>query len=324
MADFKESTETSDLDVTKKALDPESSVSGPATNSPSLGSTQHIAPKISPGNILIHEFPASIEKNSLKTITGSLANYSYGIMTSLVVLWSIVAFGNGFVAFCFRTSIFVGLIVGVYCTFGIIGRKIEKELDRIRLQMIKSRGETFSPPTPESVEWMNAFLSTIWPLINPEMFTAIVDMVEDVMQSSLPAFVDAVKVNDFNLGTHIYDFPCSPYLHLADLLLLILSGKNSIRIVSMRALPDRPSDKEYPRQDWIDKGDLTVRNDEQQQVVDGEKSGESDVDTDQTGDYVNYEVSRFEIFLEPKKKKKKLILLYLTDIFLLCRSTWYS
>lgn len=74
----------------------------------------------------------------------------------------------------------------------------------------------------------------------------------------------------------------------------------------MRALPDRPSDKQYPRQDWIDKGDLTVRNDEKKDAVDGGKAGESQIDTDQTGDYVNYEVSSREfINLHTKKKKKK-------------------
>lgn len=47
---------------------------------------------------------------------------------------------------------------------------------------------------------MNAFTSTIWPLLNPDMLTSVVDMIEDVMQASLPKFVDAVKINDFTLG----------------------------------------------------------------------------------------------------------------------------
>lgn len=51
----------------------------------------------------------------------------------------------------------------------------------------------FSPPTPESTEWLNAITKVVWPLINPDMFVSIVDMIEDVMQASLPGFVDAVK-----------------------------------------------------------------------------------------------------------------------------------
>ena len=46
-----------------------------------------------------------------------------------------------------------------------------------------------------SVEWLNSFVKVVWPLINPDMFVSIIDMVEDVMQASLPGFVDAVKVS---------------------------------------------------------------------------------------------------------------------------------
>lgn len=43
------------------------------------------------------------------------------------------------------------------------------------------------------------------------------------MQASLPSFVDAVKVEDFTIG------------------------KNALRIVSMRALPDQPHEKDVCR-----------------------------------------------------------------------------
>ena len=45
------------------------------------------------------------------------------------------------------------------------------------------------------MEWLNALLSVFWRLIDPAMFTSTVDMVEDVMQASLPGFVDAIKVS---------------------------------------------------------------------------------------------------------------------------------
>ena len=53
-------------------------------------------------------------------------------------------------------------------------------------------GRLFRPR--RSVEWLNSFVKVVWPLINPDMFVSIIDMVEDVMQASLPGFVDAVKV----------------------------------------------------------------------------------------------------------------------------------
>ena len=68
-------------------------------------------------------------------------------------------------------------------------------------------------PLPESTEWMNALVQTIWKQLNPDLFIALTDTIEDVIQASLPGFVDAVKIADFSLG------------------------KNALRIVSMRGLP---------------------------------------------------------------------------------------
>lgn len=56
------------------------------------------------------------------------------------------------------------------------GRKIEKELERVRWDAERQRAEDHSPPTPESVEWMNALLKLVWGLINPDMFVSIVDV----------------------------------------------------------------------------------------------------------------------------------------------------
>ena len=111
---------------------------------------------------------------------------------------------------------------------------------------------------PESVEWMNAFLRVIWGLINPDMFVPIADVVEDVMQQSLPGFIDAVRISDIGQGT------------------------NPLRIISMRALPDQPGDKEYPREEWVGLS--------QEEIEKKRKEGAAK-DEDQSGDYVNYEVA---------------------------------
>ena len=49
-------------------------------------------------------------------------------------------------------------------------------MERVRWETEKRRGEEFSPPTPESVEWLNALLKLVWGLINPDMFVPIVDV----------------------------------------------------------------------------------------------------------------------------------------------------
>lgn len=67
---------------------------------------------------------------------------------------------------------------------------------------------------PESVEWMNTFLGVVWALINPDMFAAVADTLEDVMQASVPGVINNVRVAEID------------------------QGSNPIRILSLRALPD--------------------------------------------------------------------------------------
>jgi Ca2+-dependent lipid-binding protein len=67
---------------------------------------------------------------------------------------------------------------------------------------------------PESVEWMNTALGIMWQMINPEMFAAVADTLEDVMVASVPGIIENVRVADMS------------------------QGNNPLRILSMRALPD--------------------------------------------------------------------------------------
>lgn len=64
----------------------------------------------------------------------------------------------------------------------------------------KQEQETSNSPTPESTQWLNNLLSSLWPLINPELFTSIADTLEDVMQASLPKLVRMVSVEDLGQG----------------------------------------------------------------------------------------------------------------------------
>ncbi|MCJ1471796.1 hypothetical protein MMC13_000437 [Lambiella insularis] len=56
-------------------------------------------------------------------------------------------------------------------------------------------------PTPESVQWLNSLLSSVWPLVNPDLFTSLADTLEDVMQASLPRIVRMVSVEDIGQGS---------------------------------------------------------------------------------------------------------------------------
>ena len=88
-------------------------------------------------------------------------------------------------------------------------------------------------------------------------------MVEDILQASLPSFVDAVRIADIGQGT------------------------NPVRIVSMRALPDQPGHPNYPQEEWVG---LDQDEESRKQAAEAESGDSEDpakqVDTDQTGDYL--------------------------------------
>lgn len=77
-----------------------------------------------------------------------------------------------------------------------------------------NRSQATANLLPESVEWMNTFLAIVWGLVNPDMFAAVADTLEDVMQASVPGVIENVRVAEIN------------------------QGNNPIRILSLRALPD--------------------------------------------------------------------------------------
>ncbi len=43
--------------------------------------------------------------------------------------------------------------------------------------------------TRESAEWANAVIRGLWPIMNTDMFSSLLDMLEDIMQSSVPRFI---------------------------------------------------------------------------------------------------------------------------------------
>ncbi|KAF5380786.1 hypothetical protein D9757_007109 [Collybiopsis confluens] len=54
---------------------------------------------------------------------------------------------------------------------------------------------------PESTVWLNSFLDTLWPIVNPALFTSAADMLEDALQASLPKMIQAVRVADIGQGS---------------------------------------------------------------------------------------------------------------------------
>ena len=86
---------------------------------------------------------------------------------------------------------------------GWLGKKVEEIFEDevwegARAQEIE---EVQTSSTAESTQWLNSLLASVWPLINPDLFTSLADMLEDVMQASLPKLIRMVSVDDLGQGS---------------------------------------------------------------------------------------------------------------------------
>ncbi|KAI5358583.1 putative C2 domain, synaptotagmin-like mitochondrial-lipid-binding domain, C2 domain superfamily [Septoria linicola] len=143
----------------------------------------------------------------------------------------------------------------------------------------------------ESVAWLNSLLSSVWPLVNPDLFVSLADTLEDVMQASLPRIVQMVSVEDIG------------------------QGSEALQILGVRWLPSgaaarsvgqdgklQKKDKEEHKSDRTVPGEGEVDNRTEKQ--DNEQSGSDDDKGDGTeraevaegleaeeGDFINLEVA---------------------------------
>jgi hypothetical protein len=61
----------------------------------------------------------------------------------------------------------------------------------------------------ESAEWANGLLAGVWPIMNPSLFDSLVDMLEDIMQGSMPTFVVCFRVVSFAVQKISNSLSCS-------------------------------------------------------------------------------------------------------------------
>ena len=123
-------------------------------------------PAIKGSNILFHPFPPA-RPASLEALLSKLSLTMYLAGGSLFLVWVSVAWGSGIKQFVWR-SILCGTIGFVLMTgISLVMRGVDKEVERIRQDLHRQRGESFSPPMPESVEWLNGLIKLVWGLVDP-------------------------------------------------------------------------------------------------------------------------------------------------------------
>ena len=150
----------------------------------------------------------------------------------------------------------------------------------------KQERETVNSPTPESTQWLNRILSSIWPLINPDLFTSLADTLEDVMQASLPKLVRMVSVEDLGQGSEAIRILGVRWLPTgAAAKTVSKDGKvKNDEDESDRKVPGQGEvdDKSKPDGEGISGQDEQKKEDENQNIAEGMEAEE--------GDFVNVEV----------------------------------
>lgn len=117
-------------------------------------------------NILYHPFPPA-RPPSVDALLSKLRFLQLGVAGGLFVVWLSVAFGSGIYKFVWRSIICSTIGFALMTGISLVERGMEKEIERIRQDMGRQRGESFSPPFPESVEWLNGLVKLVWGLVDP-------------------------------------------------------------------------------------------------------------------------------------------------------------
>lgn len=111
--------------------------------------------------------------------------------------FSIGRFSGGFVLICMALAVAVAIIIG-------IRKWMDHQISNLweeELWHSQKREDKDMAHSEETTHWLNSMLSSIWPLVNPDLFISLADTLEDVMQASLPSVVRAVSVEDIGQGS---------------------------------------------------------------------------------------------------------------------------
>ncbi|PMD28689.1 C2 domain protein [Hyaloscypha hepaticicola] len=151
--------------------------------------------------VLYHPLPMADLKAAFYALEGAVQQTTVAVLVGIVALnWLFVGGGwKGLLG-----SLLAGVIVS--CGIHLWLRRIQEDANAVNWDTERRRATAATESlVPESVEWMNSLVGTVWNLINPEMFAAVADTLEDVMQASVPpALIQNVRVSSIGLGDQAF------------------------------------------------------------------------------------------------------------------------
>ena len=147
--------------------------------------------------VVYHPVPVADLKSSFYALEGAVRYTTAAVILGIVGL-NYVFLGGGWKGIL--ASLFAGVIIA--CGIHLWLRNVQEDANAVNWDAERERATAaMESLLPESVEWMNSLMGIVWKLINPEMFAAMADTLEDVMQASVPpALIHNVKVSSIGLG----------------------------------------------------------------------------------------------------------------------------
>ena len=192
----------------------------------------------------------------------------------------------------------LGLLSGgaiIYALRGWLKNRIRSVWDDHLWELArKQESDTSDSPTPESVQWLNSLLGSVWGLINPDLFASLVDTLEDVMQASLPKLVRMISVEDLGQGSEAIRILGVRWLPTG------AAAQNVSQDGKVKFGKNQDSDRKVAGEGQIDdkdKNNDTKSSDQQTKGTSGDPKDESEDDNvaegmeAEEGDFVNMEVA---------------------------------
>ena len=156
---------------------------------------------------IVKEEMANIYGVAITVGLASVLLVSLLLLVGTQILTSSSNLGRSWLGLLVSSSLLLvsGLVAGgciIYVVRGWLKSRINSVWDdQLWEAARKQEVSTTESPTPESVQWLNSLLSSVWGLINPDLFASLVDTLEDVMQASLPKLVRMISVEDLGQGS---------------------------------------------------------------------------------------------------------------------------
>ncbi|KUJ10581.1 C2 domain protein [Mollisia scopiformis] len=214
-----------------------------AEDAPKAGETDDVPIGAEKSNVLFHPTPEVNFDRVFDTVHKDLRRVSYIIFGSIMILdWLFI--GGGFKGLLKSLFPAVGVSGTVFLILAAVSKQaVDRKLDQNEPETEKLKY------VPESVEWMNSLVETLWATLQQEFFDNIASQINDMIKPYIPEGVPAtVKITGLSHGCH------------------------SVRVLSMRSLPDSEFGDMVPTH-GIDKSGSIDQAKEREKAVEREEGG---------------------------------------------------